>query len=138
MGDRRGLRINVFDDDPAITYLLEKILSGLGHKVLTYAEPSEHTQCLRPGQPCCRDLPCADVVISDVMMPGTSGIEMFLHMKDRGCKIQDSHKLLISAVDLDDRLDASSKFGWHFIRKPFTADELVDWVHDCATRVFKK
>lgn len=135
MSQKTRLRIFVFDDDPAITRLLQIMLSYKGHHVLTFPDPTACPVYSTAGCTCPQDFPCADVIITDVMMPNMNGIEMLQLQNERGCKAPAANKALMSASLTREIQQAAADLGCHFIRKPFRIDELNDWLDDCLARI---
>ena len=130
-----SLRIFIFDDDPSITKLLDLVLSDKGHDVQTFHDP---TYChIYPNNRCeCpQEFPCADVVISDIMMPHMNGIDLLRLQRGMGCKAPAENKALMSAKSDSTQRAAVEELGCHFIRKPFRLDDICKWVEACAERV---
>ncbi len=135
MTKNKSLRIFVFDDDPSVAKLLQLVLSSKGHSVQTFIDPSfchlyQDQQCQCP-----QDSPCADIMITDMMMPHMNGIELLQMQRDRGCKVIVANKALLSAKNETQLKDATKELGCHFIRKPFRLADICDWVEECAERV---
>ncbi len=61
-------RILVIDDEPQITRVLRAALSAQGYDVRTANDPEEGLQVFRDWPP--------DLVMTDLMMPGMSGVEV--------------------------------------------------------------
>ncbi len=61
-------RILVIDDEPQITRVLRAALSAQGFDVRTANEPEEGLQVFQDWPP--------DLVVTDLMMPGLSGVEV--------------------------------------------------------------
>ena len=61
-------RILVIDDEPQITRVLRAALSAQGYDVRTANDPEEGLRVFRDWPP--------DLVITDLMMPGMSGVEV--------------------------------------------------------------
>jgi len=61
-------RILVIDDEPQITRVLRASLSAQGYDVRTANEPEEGLRVFKEWPP--------DMVITDLMMPGISGVEV--------------------------------------------------------------
>jgi len=134
MQTEKKLRIIVIDDDPAITTLLKTVISGLGHHVLTFPNPTACSVYKKPECKCPQDFPCADVVIADIMMPQVSGIDFFKLLKRRGCKALDANKALMSAAITTAQEQSVEELGCHFISKPFNLHEVKKWLSECAER----
>ncbi len=115
--------------------LFKKILQGCGCEVQTFPDPTACPVFRTPECDCPMDSPCADVLISDIMMPNMSGIELFKLQRKRGCKALDANKALISASKSPETLDEVNKLGCHFFRKPFKISELKAWIQECSERV---
>lgn len=130
----RQLKILLFEDDPALTTLLMTVLSGKGHHVLAFSDPTACSVFNLPDCDCPKDSPCADVVISDITMPNMTGIEFFKLQQKRNCKALAANKALMSAANQDNR-DAVADLGCQFFGKPFKLTEIVDWVDECARRI---
>lgn len=64
----QGMRVLVVDDDAVLLMLLKKKLTQLGYDVLTAADGREALELFNAQQP--------QIVISDAMMPGLSGLEL--------------------------------------------------------------
>ena len=130
----RPLRIFVFDDDPSITRLFDLVLSGKGYDVHTFKDP---TFCCVYNQQhqCQQGFPCADVIITDIMMPKMNGIDLLRLQRDKGCKLTPKNKALISAKIDTEQQEAVDELGCHFIRKPFRLDDIIKWVEECSERI---
>jgi two-component system cell cycle sensor histidine kinase/response regulator CckA len=62
--------ILVVDDEPAVNRLVTRYLSHLGYSVLDAGSAEEALELVR------RQAPRVDLVLSDVVMPGVSGIDL--------------------------------------------------------------
>lgn len=135
MTDTKKLRIIIIDDDPAINLLLKTALSKLGHHVLVFSDPTACQALHKTACSCPQEFSCADVVISDIVMPNMSGIDFFKRIKEKGCKTLSANKALISATTDSEHFDAIEELGCKFFAKPFKLTELVDWIESCAERI---
>lgn len=73
MSRRPGLKVLVVDDDPIVRQALQIRLRGWGHEVLQASDA--RSALLRVD----REAP--DVVVSDVVLPGLSGLELLRRLK---------------------------------------------------------
>lgn len=109
--------ILVVDDDIQICELIKSMLSGLGHTISTAYNANLALESHRE-QP-------ADLLISDIVMPGKNGIELIKELKSAapGMKI-----IAISGQE-NNYLNYAEFFGAHFcLKKPFHEEELVNAV----------
>jgi CheY-like chemotaxis protein len=134
--DVKKLRIIIFEDDSALASLLKHVLMQKGHDVLVFPDPTACPVYTVHETVCQRKTPCADVIISDHMMPNMSGIDFFKLQRKRGCKALDANKALITGAAISDYMKhAVDELGCHFIKKPFKVAKIVEWVGECAERV---
>ncbi|HEY2332798.1 MAG TPA: response regulator [Acidimicrobiales bacterium] len=110
----------VVDDDPVILRLLEVNFGLGGYDVLVAADASSALELARTSRP--------DVVVTDVMMPTMSGLELLAALRE-GEATQSIPVLLVSArAQLDDvqaGLDAGAD---GYVTKPFEPLDLIDRV----------
>ncbi|HVU45973.1 MAG TPA: response regulator transcription factor [Terracidiphilus sp.] len=106
-------RVLVIDDEPQITRVLRAALSAQGYDVRTANEPEEGLQVFRDWPP--------DLVITDLMMPGMSGVEVCRAIRSRAStpivvlSVRDHERSKVEALDAgaDD-----------YVTKPFSIQEL--------------
>jgi DNA-binding NtrC family response regulator len=65
----------IIDDKDVMRDSLTDILTGLGHEVVTFADPRQALESLIPSE--------LDVIISDLKMPGMDGIELLRSLRAR-------------------------------------------------------
>jgi CheY-like chemotaxis protein len=106
----------IVDDEAALRQLLETSLSRKGYKVATARDGLEAIDMLGRGEN------KFDVVLLDLNMPGATGIEVLKVLK----VIQPGAKVLVLTGHLTpETRTAFEQLGQkHFMRKPYTLDEL--------------
>lgn len=110
---RRGTEtILVAEDEPAVRAVICGVLSAAGYRVLVAATGTEAWRMARRGNG------SIDLLLSDVVMPGTTGPELAQRILTACPKIR---VLMISGYSKQSQLPASM----HFLPKPFTDDELL-------------
>lgn len=135
------MKVLVFDPDSSLRELLRIYLTGHGHEVLAFRDP---TVCplyanLAEGACCCpQDAPCGDVVIIDNKMPQISAIDFLRLQRRRGCKALDVNKAIMSASMTRQLEQEIAAFGCHHIRKPFQLRQIKEWMEQCAGRLAKQ
>jgi DNA-binding response OmpR family regulator len=111
----------VVDDDPVILKLLEVNFEMEGFAVLVAHDGEEGIEVARTGKP--------DVIVSDIMMPKVSGLELVTALKgDPGTSKIPIILLSAKAQNADVRsgLDAGAD---DYVTKPFEPLDLVDRVN---------
>ena len=106
----RKRKVLIVDDDPGIRASLAVILQSWGFEPLQASNAPEATAMVERQDP--------DIVISDVVMPETSGLELLSHLKSG-----DPHRpvLLITAQgSIDMAVEAMKQGARDFLTKPLT------------------
>jgi DNA-binding response OmpR family regulator len=112
--------ILLVDDDPDIRVLTRTFLEHEGYSVLSSGDAERAVQIFR-------SVPQIDLVVTDLYMPGRSGMELGLELKALRSELP---VLLISGWTLDGEQEAGLKAeGWSFLAKPFRLTELLATVH---------
>jgi CheY-like chemotaxis protein len=131
------LRILVFEDDVNIRDILVQILTSKGHDVFAYPDPTacpvyNHSACA-----CAKNLPCADLLITDINMPNMSGLDLLASQQQQGCQILPQHKAVISADLSGLQRDDLKDLDCRTFRKPFRFSELLAWVDECEAHTLQ-
>ncbi|MGD2120102.1 MAG: response regulator [Gemmatimonadota bacterium] len=111
--------ILIIDDEPGVLGILRKILEGAGHSV-TDASDGEVALRHYEGKP-------ADLVITDIFMPGMDGIEFLVHIRKT---FPEAKVLAMSGGGLlsrDQALSDASLLGAdEILQKPFSREEVLE------------
>ena len=109
------LNVLVVDDEPAIRQVLSAAISKAGYAVDTAASAAEALAKL--------DKQPVDVVLSDVFMPVTDGIELLRQARARG---HASTFIMVTAfASVDSAIDAIKAGAWDYITKPVRNEEIL-------------
>jgi two-component system KDP operon response regulator KdpE len=107
-------RILVIDDEPQITRVLRAALSAQGYDVRTANEPEEGLQVFKDWTP--------DLVVTDLMMPGMSGVEVCRAIRSRSA----TPVLVLSVRDHErSKVEALDAGADDYVTKPFSIQELL-------------
>ena len=107
-------RILVIDDEPNITRVLRGSLSAQGYDVRTSNDPEEGLRTFKDWTP--------DLVITDLMMPGMSGVEVC-----RAIRASSAIPVLVLSVREHERskVEALDAGADDYVTKPFGIQELL-------------
>ena len=107
-------RILVIDDEPQITRVLRAALSAQGYDVRTANDPEEGLRTFKDWPP--------DLVITDLMMPVTSGIDVCRAVREQGAV-----PVLVLSVREHERskVEALDAGADDYVTKPFSIQELL-------------
>ncbi|RTZ58126.1 MAG: nitrogen regulation protein NR(I), partial [Gammaproteobacteria bacterium] len=108
----------VVDDDESIRWVLEQALKEEGYTVSAYAEATGLPQLLKKGKP--------DVLITDIRMPGLSGLDLLARIQQHCPELP---VIVMTAYsDLDSAVSAYSSGAFEYLPKPFDIDEALSLV----------
>ena len=117
-------KILVADDDAAIRTVLSHALRGAGYEVECTDNAATLYEWASAG--------AGDLVITDVKMPGASGLDLLPRLRARRPDLQ---VIVISAQNmLTTAVAASERGAMEFLPKPFDVDELLQTVGRAFTR----
>lgn len=115
----------VIDDDPSIRWVLEKALSKADMEVVSFENADNVLDKLKLSQP--------DAIISDIRMPGTSGLELLDQIKHNYPELP---VIIITAhSDLDSAVSSYQGGAFEYLPKPFDIKDAVSITQKaCANR----
>ena len=116
-------RVLLADDEPTILISLRDALRDAGFAVTTAVDGAAALAALEART--------FDVVVSDIRMPGLSGLDLLAEVRRRG---QDTRVVLVTAFAEVEQAVAAVKMGAHdYITKPFPNEKVVRVVENlCA------
>jgi CheY-like chemotaxis protein len=119
-------KVLVVEDEEAVRYLTRVLLERSGYRVLDAANPREAEAVFN------EQTESIDLLITDVVMPGSSGPALFKQLAQRqpGLKVLYMSGYTDDTVIREGRLDT----GGTFMQKPFTADGLMRKVREVLDR----
>src|SRR3954462_11595737 len=108
----------IIDDDRSIRWVFEKALSREDVLFKTFASAREAMQALDSSTP--------QVVVSDIRMPGSSGLELLQKMKEKYPALP---VIIMTAYsDLESAVAAFQGGAFEYLPKPFDVDHAVDLI----------
>ena len=111
--------ILVVEDSPLVRNLLNDVLGTAGHHVTTTADGAEALQMLGRDH--------YDLVLLDVWLPKMNGLELLAKLHAVGKTVK---AVVITADDTPETLlTAVREQAFHYIRKPFKPDTLLEVVN---------
>ena len=111
----RSESVWVVDDDRSIRWVLEKALQQEGMSAQTFDNAASLLSRLERQQP--------DVIISDISMPGASGLDLLAHLREKFPRLP---VIIITAhSDLDSAVASYQGGAFEYLPKPFDVDEAI-------------
>jgi two-component system nitrogen regulation response regulator GlnG len=115
----------IVDDDRSIRWVLEKALAREGIPFKTFSSAYEVLQALNVSQP--------QVLVSDIRMPGESGIELLNKIKERHPQIP---VIIMTAYsDLESAVQSFQGGAFEYLPKPFDVDHAVALIRRASTEM---
>jgi two-component system nitrogen regulation response regulator GlnG len=108
----------IVDDDRSIRWVFEKALSREGISYNSFSSAREALDALSGGAP--------QVLISDIRMPGQSGIELLQEVKEKHPAVP---VIVMTAYsDLESAVAAFQGGAYEYLPKPFDVDQAVELI----------
>ena len=111
----RSESVWVVDDDRSIRWVLEKALQQEGMSPQTFDSATSLLSRLEREQP--------DVIISDIRMPGPSGLDLLAQLRERFPRLPVI--IMTAHSDLDSAVAAYQGGAFEYLPKPFDVDEAI-------------
>ena len=112
----------VVDDDRSIRWVLEKALEHEGIAHQTFSSAYEVLQALAISEP--------QVLVSDIRMPGESGLQLLAEVKERHPQIPII--IMTAYSDLDSAVAAFQGGAFEYLPKPFDVDHALALIRRAA------
>jgi len=116
----RPKKLMIVDDEEVLTYSLYQsfILAEENYEVVTAASGEEASEKLQSAD--------FDLVITDITMPGMSGLELLAQIRD---KYPTTVVIVMTAYSSEDKKDEALSLGArNYIEKPFEIKEIKQLV----------
>jgi two-component system nitrogen regulation response regulator GlnG len=119
-----ALDVWIVDDDASIRWVLERALGQAGMTPTAYEDAEAALAALRRGEP--------DVLVTDVRMPGRSGLELLEEIRTRRPRLPVI--VMTAHSDLDSAVAAYKGGAFEYLPKPFDIDQAVELVRRAASQ----
>ena len=116
------LRVWLVDDDASIRWVLERALRGGGMEPRAFESADSAFDALRADAP--------DVLITDIRMPGTSGIDLLRRIREGWPALPVI--VMTAHSDLGSAVSAYESGAFEYLPKPFDVDHAVELVRRAA------
>lgn len=117
--DTSKKKIWILDDDKSIRWVLQKALEKNNYNVLAFGNTNEAINHFNHDMP--------DLIISDIKMPGESGLQFLEKVKG---KFPNIPVIIMTAFsDLDSAVDSYSHGAYEYLPKPFDIDNAINVIN---------
>jgi len=111
----QSVKVLLVDDEVGILDSLRILFKGAGYQVRTAKGGSEALELLSSEKP--------DLVVTDIRMPGTSGLEVLAGTRDVDPEIPVI--LMTAQASLQSAVRAVNEGAYYYLQKPFSNEELL-------------
>lgn len=121
---RAEVRVLVVDDAPDTLELVQRNLASQGYHVFTATSATDALAIL--------DTMAIDLVVTDIRMPGISGIELIHEVRERRPEVE--VVVITGYATIEGAVEALQVGAWDYLAKPFTDQELFQAVRRVLAR----
>ncbi|MFT5113131.1 MAG: two-component system nitrogen regulation response regulator GlnG [Parasphingorhabdus sp.] len=118
-------KVWIVDDDSSIRWVLGKALGAEKMQIQSFESADDVLRKLETEQP--------DVIITDIRMPGTNGLELLKRLQDSWPQMPVI--LMTAHTDLDSAVSAYQGGAFEYLPKPFDIDDAVSLVSKALDHV---
>jgi FixJ family two-component response regulator len=111
--------ISIVDDSESVREATKRLLRSLGYGVATFASAEDFLQSDQVNDTSC--------LITDVQMPGLSGVELQSHLIAQGNRMPTI--FVTASTEEKTRARALKAGAIGFLTKPFNVDRLIEYIH---------
>ncbi len=123
MDDANKPRVLVVDDDPALQKLVTTLLQRAGIDSVGALTAATAAEVLK-------ERPLPSVIILDMMLPDTSGIEFLKQMRSKDIFTDVPVVILSALADPDQIREALNSGADRYLTKPYIVNNLISTVQD--------
>jgi two-component system nitrogen regulation response regulator GlnG len=120
-------KVWILDDDKSIRWVFEKALSGANLPFQSFSNTNEAINQFNHETP--------SVIVSDIRMPGESGIDFLTKVKQKFPQIPII--IMTAYSDLDTAVSAFQKGAFEYIAKPFDIDKVLEIINQALEQSTK-
>jgi DNA-binding NtrC family response regulator len=121
-------RLLIVDDAPNTVELLQRKLTSEGYQAFTAPDVAEAIRILETTK--------VDLVITDLKMPGGSGLELVRHVREN---LKETEVMMITGyATVEGAVEAVKTGAENYLAKPFTDEELFSAVRQILDRLHER
>ncbi len=116
----------IVDDDQSIRFVLEKALAREDLPTRSFTNPRDVLAALKDASGADADEPMPQVLVSDIRMPGGSGLDLIAKIKEL---VPNLPIIIMTAFsDLDSAVSAFQRGAFEYLPKPFDITKAVELI----------
>jgi CheY-like chemotaxis protein len=127
------MRAVVIEDNDLIRDLLSRILDLRGYQVSSFSDPMACLKTIEEEAPLASGEAWCDILITDLHMPLMTGLEYISVMSAREAPMPEA--AIMSGDWTEKDLREAKELGCTVFEKPFSIDDLREWLNRCEVRI---
>ena len=127
------IRAIVLEDNDSVRETLSIILKLRGYEVLAFPDPGACMAHLNHDCEPPEEHSCCDILITDVRMPGMTGLEYLESQKQHGCRVP--NVAVMSGSWNEAQLEEARRLSCRVFEKPFLLEDLNNWLSQSEKRI---
>jgi CheY-like chemotaxis protein len=127
------IRAIVLEDNESVRETLSIILKLRGYEVIAFPDPGACIAYLDHESTALKEHCCCDILITDIRMPGMTGLEYLNYQKEQRCRVPNVAVMSGSWTEAD--LQEARRLGCRIFEKPFVLEELNEWLSHCEKAI---
>jgi len=131
-----AIKVLIFDDDELIRMTLTNFFKQEGFEVSSFDQPDHCPLYYSDSCGCPQEQGCADIIITDLNMPGMSGVKFIEKQLSQGCKVK--HVAVMSGDWGDSGLNRARELGCKIYKKPFSILDMKKWLDEVRRNIQEK
>lgn len=116
----------IVDDDQSIRFVLEKALAREDVPTRSFTNPRDVLAALKEAAAGDADEPMPQVLVSDIRMPGGSGLDLIAKIKETAPSLPII--IMTAFSDLDSAVSAFQRGAFEYLPKPFDISKAVELI----------
>jgi len=126
--------VYLLEDEYSLRSTLKDFLIQNDYEVHAYSDPSFCPLTETAACKCEKKTPCSDFIITDINMPGMTGLNFVQRQREKGCMVP--HMAIMSATWSESEYKKAKELGCKVFEKPFGFKDLLQWMKSCEENAF--
>jgi DNA-binding NtrC family response regulator len=127
------LRALIFEDNEDLLSLIISIFEERDYEVFGFSQAGSCPLFLKQDCPCPFDYVCADIIITDINMPGVNGLDFIENQLHQGCKAKNI--IVMSGAWSSKEIKKAQRLKVQIFQKPIRIDKFIKFVKRIKKRV---
>ena len=124
------------EDNQYVREIVNFVLEERGHEIFSFKDAGDCPLYSLTECKCNHINLCSDIIISDISMPNSNGLEFVEELKKKGCKIKNI--AMISGYWTEKDISRAKEIGCTVFHKPVHPEILNEWLYNSEKSIDPK